>query len=322
MSVLVTGAAGFIGSHLTERLLREGEEVVGLDNFNDFYDPGIKERNLAVARSHVGFTEIRGDIRDSGVLDSMGDDIDSVVHLAARAGVRPSISDPVGYADVNVVGTVSLLKFARRRQIKPFVFASSSSVYGNNSKIPFSEDDPVTQPVSPYAATKRAGELLCHTATHLDDTACVCLRLFTAYGPRQRPDLAIHRFTSLLADGESIPVFGDGSTVRDYTYIDDLIEGIIGALGWAREHPATFEIVNLGESRMVSLSDMISVVANSLGVEPVIDRRPLVPGDVLRTHADVSKAGRLFGYEPRTDFVDGVGRFVEWYMETAAPGSV
>lgn len=310
---MVTGAAGFIGSHFVERLLARGEDVVGLDLFDSFYDPAIKEANLEPARSHDAFTEVRGDIRDPELLSSLPADIDAVVHLAARAGVRPSIQEPTLYTDVNVMGTMRLLEMAKTRGIRPFVFASSSSVYGNSDTVPFVETDPVDRPISPYAATKKAGELICHTATHLDGTTCICLRFFTVYGPRQRPDLAIHKFARLLTKGEPIPRFGDGTTQRDYTYIDDILQGVMGSLDYARANPGAYEVVNLGESRTVSLNEMIQVVAEALGVEPVIQQLPMQPGDVVRTYADVSRARALFGYEPTTDFRDGVARFVAWF---------
>ena len=315
MSVLVTGAAGFIGSHFVERLLDRGEEVVGLDLFDEFYDPAIKEANLAAATERSGFALVRGDIRDAAVLAALPDSIDSIVHLAARAGVRPSIEEPALYTDVNVMGTMRLLDFARDRAVHPFVFASSSSVYGNSDTVPFVESDPVDRPISPYAATKKAGELLCHTASHLDGTSCVCLRFFTVYGPRQRPDLAIHKFARLMSDGETLPVFGDGTTQRDYTYIDDILQGVEGSLDYGRANPGCYEVLNLGESRTVTLSEMIEVLSEALGVQPRIRRLPSQPGDVDRTYADVSRARELVGYEPTTEFKDGIHRFVAWLRE-------
>jgi UDP-glucuronate 4-epimerase len=312
MSVLVTGAAGFIGSHFVDTLLARGEQVVGLDSFDDFYARPVKEANLASARGHDAFRLVEGDIRDAACLAALPDDISAVVHLAARAGVRPSIEQPVLYTDVNVMGTMRLLAFAKARGITPFVFASSSSVYGNNDKVPFSEDDRVDHPISPYAATKKAGELICHAASHLDGLAAICLRFFTVYGPRQRPDLAIHKFARLLRAGEEIPMFGDGSTSRDYTYVTDIMDGVTRALDWARTHAGAYEIVNLGESRTVTLSEMIRVLGEETGVEPRIRQLPMQPGDVERTFADVSKARRLLGYDPRVDFRDGVRAFVAW----------
>ena len=237
------------------------------------------------------------------------------MHLAARAGVRPSIQNPILYNDVNVGGTLSLLELARERNIRRFIFASSSSVYGNNKAVPFSESDSVDHPISPYAATKKAGELLCHTYHHLHDIGVLCLRLFTVYGPRQRPDLAIHKFARLMQRGEAVPMYGDGSTERDYTYVDDTLQGVLGAMGFLDQHPDTFEIVNLGESRMVPLTEMLDTVARTLGVTPEIERLPIQPGDVIRTYADITKARRLLGYDPQTGFEDGVVRFVEWFND-------
>lgn len=318
MTVLITGAAGFIGSHLTERLLERGETVVGLDNFNDFYDPAVKENNLVKARAFTSFSEVRADIREADRLDQLRDDIDTVIHAAAWAGVRPSIRRAIHYYDVNVIGTAEVLEWSRRRGIERFVFVSSSSVYGNNDGVPFAEEDRVDYPISPYAATKKAGEVLCHTYHHLYAMTVLCLRLFTVYGPRQRPDLAIHKFARLLQAGESIPMYGDGSSERDYTYIDDLLQGMEGALAWAREQvergePA-YEIVNLGESRTVSLIEMIRVVGEEMGIEPSIERLPMQPGDVDRTWADISKARSLFDYDPTWNFRDGVREFVRWFQ--------
>ncbi len=317
MSILLTGASGFIGSHLTDRLLGSGHEVVGLDSFDDFYDPAVKWANLADARDHVSFDLVEGDIRDPEVLGGLPEHVDTIIHLAARAGVRPSIRHPALYADVNITGTQMLLELARERGIRRFVFASSSSVYGNNDAVPFSEDDRVDHPISPYAATKKTGELLCHTWHHLHGLDVICLRFFTVFGPRQRPDLAIHKFARLLGAGEPIPMFGDGSTERDYTYIDDITGGILGALGYLRDHRDVYEIVNLGESRTVALREMIRVVGEEMGVEPKIHRHPMQPGDVARTWADITKARRLLGYDPVWAFRDGVREFVDWFRTAA-----
>ena len=315
MAILITGAAGFIGSHVVEWFLDRGIEVCGIDLFDDFYDPQIKEANLSSARDHRGFTEIRADIRDRAALESVPDQVDAVIHLAARAGVRPSIEQPSLYTSVNVSGTVALLEFVRDRGIGSFVFASSSSVYGNNEKVPFAEDDRVDRPISPYAATKRAGELLCSSFHHVHGIGVVALRLFTVYGPRQRPDLAIHKFARLLSEERLLPVYGDGSTARDYTYIDDIVLGVGAAVDFLSARPETYEIVNLGESRTVSLSEMVEVVSSEMEVEAKIQQLPMQPGDVMRTHADVSKARRLLGYDPTTDFRVGVKKFVEWFRE-------
>ena len=313
MSVLVTGAAGFIGSHVTDMLLSQGRTVVGFDSFDNFYSPDRKERNLASARDHSGFTLVRGDIRDTDALRRLPDGIDTILHLAARAGVRPSIEDPELYADVNVMGTSRLLHWAKSREIGTFVFASSSSVYGNNKKVPFAESDRVDHPISPYAATKKAGELLCHAASHLDGLTVACLRLFTVYGPRQRPDLAIYKFAHILSDGGVIPMFGDGSSSRDYTYIDDIVTGVLGALDWAGRHGGAYEIFNLGNCRSVTLSDMIGTISEELGVEPRIEQLPMQPGDVMRTYADISRAKNMLGYRPNTEFRMGVQRFLKWF---------
>jgi len=315
MNVLLTGAAGFIASHLSERLLARNCSVVGMDNFDDFYDPAIKESNLNRARDHESFSLIRGDIRDEELLAGLPEGIDTIVHIAARAGVRPSIAQPVLYYDVNVTGTLNLLEFARQRGIKRFVFASSSSVYGNNEKVPFSETDPVDNPISPYAATKKAGELMGHAYSHLYGIGFLCLRFFTVYGPRQRPDLAIHKFARLLDAGDELPMFGDGTSHRDYTYIDDILQGIEAALGWVGENEGVHEIVNLGESRTISLKEMIQVLAEEMGVEPKIRSLPDQPGDVARTFADISKARRVLGYDPKWEFRDGIRAFLRWTRE-------
>ena len=315
MALLVTGAAGFIGSHVVEWFLDRGTEVCGVDLFDDFYDPQVKEANLNRARDHGGFTEVRADIRDRIALRSLPDDIDAVIHLAARAGVRPSIEQPSLYTSVNVDGTVELLEFSRERAIGSFVFASSSSVYGNNEKVPFGEDDRVDRPISPYAATKRAGELLCSSFHHLHGIAVMALRLFTVYGPRQRPDLAIHKFARLLSEERPLPVYGSGSSARDYTYIDDIVRGIVAATDFLRTHPSSYEIVNLGGNRTVPLNEMVEVVSSEMGIEAKIQPLPMQPGDVRCTYADVSKARRLLGYDPTTDFRAGVRKFVEWFRE-------
>jgi UDP-glucuronate 4-epimerase len=316
MSILVTGAAGFIGSHLCDALLERGETVVGLDSFDDFYEPATKEQNLEGALAHGGFELVRADLRDRRALDRLPEGIEAVVHLAARAGVRPSIENPELYADVNIMGTVQLLAWARTRRMRRLVFASSSSVYGNNEKVPFSESDPVDHPISPYAATKKAGELICHAASHLDGLSVACLRLFTVYGPRQRPDLAIHKFARILRDGGEVPMFGDGSTCRDYTYVDDTISGILGALGWVSRREGAYGVFNLGNSRTVALSEMIRTLAEEMGIEPRIRRLPMQPGDVLRTYADIGRASEALGYRPDTQFREGVKRFLEWFSRT------
>lgn len=311
--ILVTGAAGFIGSHVVERLLERGHGVIGLDNLDDFYDPAIKRRNLARALDASAFELVEGDIRDARVLDSLPDDVSLIIHLAARAGVRPSIEQPLLYQDVNVRGTQELLEYARRAGVGRFIFGSSSSVYGNAERVPFSEDDPVDRPISPYAATKRAGELICHTYHHLFGLGIVALRFFTVYGARQRPDLAIHKFTRLMAAGEPIQQYGDGTTQRDYTHVRDILQGVEGALSYLEREPEAFEIINLGESRTVELSRLIELIADALGVEPRIERLPPQPGDVERTYADIAKARRLLGYDPVIPIEEGIPEFVEWF---------
>lgn len=320
MSILVTGAAGFIGSHTCDALLERGERVVGLDNFDDFYEAAAKERNLEAALDHDAFRLVRGDVRDPEALRALPPDVEAVVHLAARAGVRPSIEKPELYADVNVMGTVRLLAWAKRRGVRSFVFASSSSVYGNNEKVPFSESDPVDHPISPYAATKKAGELVCHAASHLDGIAMACLRFFTVYGPRQRPDLAVHKFARILRDGGPIPMFGDGTTSRDYTYVDDTVSGVLGALEWVSREAGSYRVFNLGNHRTVALSDMIRIIGEEMGVEPRVERLPMQPGDVVRTFADIERARHELGYRPDTDFRDGVRRFLEWLSRQPVRG--
>lgn len=307
-TILVTGAAGFIGSHLCERLLASGRRVVGLDSFDAFYDPTIKRKNLSTCLSNANFKLVEGDIRDQATVESAMNGCEIVVHLAARAGVRPSIENPLIYQDVNVGGTCVILESMRRLKVGKLVFASSSSVYGNNTKVPFSESDNVDFPISPYAATKKAGELLCHTYHHLFGMDITCLRFFTVYGARQRPDLAIHKFSRLIEAGKSIPVFGDGGMMRDHTYIDDILSGVTAAI----ERCGGFHIYNLGESRPVSLRDLIAALERALGKKAIIERLPLQPGDVDRTYADVSLARAELGYEPTTEIDDGLAEFVKW----------
>jgi UDP-glucuronate 4-epimerase len=312
MKVIVTGAAGFIGSHLCERLLKDGWTVVGVDNFDNFYDPQVKHNNIKDCLRNKQFKLVEADIRDSAAINKVaGKGADVIVHLAARAGVRPSIAQPALYADVNINGTVTLLEAAKKNNIKKFVFASSSSVYGNNKKVPFSEDDNVDFPISPYAATKKAGELICHTYHHLADISITCLRFFTVYGPRQRPDLAIHKFARLIEDGKPIPVYGDGSMMRDFTYIDDIIDGTVAGI----KKCAGYNIYNLGESRPITVNNLIGEIEKALGKKAIIERLPLQPGDVERTYADVTKAHRDLGYNPNTEISDGLKRFVEWLRQ-------
>jgi UDP-glucuronate 4-epimerase len=312
-SVLVTGGAGFIGSHLVGRLLAEGLwRVHVVDDFNDFYYPSLKRANVAPHLNHPDFRLHEADIRDLAALERVfaADSFDTVVHLAARAGVRPSLREPLLYAETNITGTLNLLELSRRRGVGQFVFGSSSSVYGENEKVPFSEDDPVFKPISPYAATKAAGELLCHTYSHLWGLRSVCLRFFTVYGARQRPDLAIRKFAALISEGRPIPVFGDGTTRRDYTYVDDIIAGVRAAMDY---RASLYEVINLGESRTVELRELIALLEREIGRAAIIERQPPQPGDVPRTFADISKARRLLGYDPQTPIEEGIRCFVEWH---------
>ena len=310
MNILVTGGAGFIGSHTVERLLDQGAAVTVLDEFNDYYDPAIKRANIAAMKGNVKVAE--GDLRDRPFVDRVFDEgkFDSVIHLAARAGVRPSIDDPELYLGVNINGTYHLLEAAKRTGVPRFVFASSSSVYGINKKVPFSEEDLILNTISPYAMTKMAGEQLCSIFTNLCGIRTTCLRFFTVYGPRQRPDLAISKFTRLIDEGKPVPRYGDGSTARDYTYVSDIVDGIMAA---SRYEGKLFDIFNLGGSQTTTLSGLITAVETALGKKAIIDQQPLQPGDVPLTYADVSKAGRLLGYAPHTPIQEGIPRYVEWY---------
>ncbi|MEP6570784.1 MAG: GDP-mannose 4,6-dehydratase [Acidobacteriota bacterium] len=314
-NILVTGGAGFIGSQLVDHLLDEGYGHVSVvDDFNDFYDPAIKRANAARHEKDSNYRLFEADIRDQTALERIfaANSFDCIVHLAARAGVRPSLDQPLLYAETNINGTMNLLELARGNGVRQFVFGSSSSVYGINAKVPFSEDDPIRQPISPYAATKAAGELLCHTYTHLYGMRAVCLRFFTVYGPRQRPDLAIHKFARLISEGKQIPVFGDGTSRRDYTFIDDIIAGVRAAIDY---HKSDYEVINLGESRTVELRELISLIQKELGTTAKIDRQPLQPGDVPQTFADITKARRLLGYDPQTQIEVGIRKFVEWFKK-------
>ena len=313
MNCLVTGGAGFIGSHLGEYLLANGHAVVALDNFNDYYDPRIKRRNVESLRQRPNFTLLEADILDLGRLRRLFEEtlFDAIIHLAARAGVRPSIAQPLLYEQVNGIGTLHLLEMAREFKIPKFIFASSSSVYGENRKVPFSEDDPVDNPISPYAATKKAGELTGYTYHHLYGINISCLRFFTVYGPRQRPDMAIHKFTQLIATGQKVPMYGDGTTKRDYTFFTDIIDGIYRSL----EQCAGYHIYNLGESRTIELHQLIDLIAKHLGKQAKVERLPMQAGDVPITYADISRAQRELGYQPKVDIEYGIQKFVEWFKE-------
>lgn len=320
MNILLTGCAGFIGSHTLDRLLADGHNVTGVDNFDPFYSRRLKNANLGQhlereTSAPGSFELVEGDLADETTytkirfLSEGGGHFDAIIHLAAKAGVRPSIEDPVGYQRANVIATQNLLEFARKEHIRQFVFASSSSVYGVSPNVPWREDDLVLRPISPYASTKVSCELLGHVYSHLYGIRVLGLRFFTVYGPRQRPDLAINKFVRLIEAGEPIPVFGDGSTRRDYTFVGDTVEGIIGALHYDQTN---FEVVNLGNNRTVSLSEMIETIEAVLGKKAIVDRLPEQPGDVPQTWADISKAGRLFGYAPATTFQSGLEQFVAW----------
>jgi len=316
-NILVTGGAGFIGSHLVDRLLSEtAVRVTVVDDFNDFYDPQIKRENLKPHQHNPNFRLSEADIRDSVALERVFQEtnFDCVVHLAARAGVRPSLTQPQLYTETNINGTVNLLELARQKDIKQFIFGSSSSVYGINAKVPFSEEDPIRRPISPYAATKAAGELLCHSYSHLYGLRCVCLRFFTVYGPRQRPDLAIHKFASLISQGKPIPVFGDGSSRRDYTFVSDIIDGVRAAIDYSASE---YEVINLGESRTVTLSELIGLLEKELSKKAIVDRQPSQPGDVPQTFAAIDKARSLLKYEPKIEIESGLHRFIQWFRQRA-----
>ncbi|MFA5499025.1 MAG: NAD-dependent epimerase/dehydratase family protein [Candidatus Cloacimonadia bacterium] len=324
MKFLITGGAGFIGSHLCEKLLDLGHQVVCLDNFNDAYDPQIKRENVTkcLASNRVATLEepryvlIEGDLRDEQRLEEIFSkhSIDVVIHLAAMAGVRPSIANPILYYDVNVTGTLNLLEKCRTYHIDKFIFASSSSVYGNNEKVPFEETDPVDNPISPYAATKKSGELLCYTYHHLYKTSIACLRFFTVYGPRQRPDLAIHKFAKKMLNDEPIQLYGDGKSTRDYTYIDDIIDGIVKSIDFVSNKTA-YEIFNLGECQAIRLDKMIHLLEKVLGKEALIERLPHQEGDVYHTCASIEKSKRVLGYSPDTEFEEGLKIFADWLLK-------
>ncbi len=315
MNVLVTGGAGFIGSHLVERLLRDGHNVAILDDFNDFYDPQIKRANIAAFANDVAVHDV--DLRDDNKVAALfqREKFDAIFHLAARAGVRPSIQQPQLYYDTNVAGTLHLLENAHGSGVERFIFASSSSVYGAAKRVPFSEEEHLTQTLSPYAATKIGGEFLCSTYSHLYRMRVVALRYFTVYGARQRPDLAIHQFTRKIHAGQPIDQFGDGTTRRDYTYINDIVQGTIAALKY--EGPV-FDVFNLGESDTIQLKDLIATIEKTLGKKAQINRLPEQPGDMPLTCADISKARKLLGYNPKTKFQDGLPKFVDWFLKSRA----
>lgn len=313
MAILVTGGAGFIGSHLVEKLLLLGEQVVVIDNFNDFYPPAYKRENISAVVRNPWLTLYETDICNTASCKEVFEKhhVEKIVHLAAYAGVRPSIERPLLYEEVNCRGTLNLLELSRIYKVKQFIFGSSSSVYGNNKKIPFSEDDPVNEPISPYAATKRAGELYCYNYHHLYEIPIACLRFFTVYGPRQRPDLAIRKFTEIIDHNQQIPVYGDGTTQRDYTFFSDIIDGVVSTL----KKQFDFEIINLGNSTPIQLARLIELIEQELGKKAKIKRLPEQPGDVHRTYADIRKAERFLQYRPKVSIEQGIRLFVAWYKE-------
>ena len=313
----ITGGAGFIGSTLSEKLIEKGNKVVAIDNFCDFYDPKIKENNVKELVKNPNFTLYRADIRDREAVKKIFDEnkIDVVMNLAAMAGVRPSIENPCLYQEVNCLGLQNILEEMKLHNVKNGVLASSSSVYGNSKEVPFREDMVVDYAISPYAATKKANEVMAHVYHKLYDMNIIMLRFFTVYGPKQRPDLAINKFARLMLEGKEIPMFGDGTTSRDYTYIDDIVEGIIKSCEYTLNNKNVYEILNIGNSSPTSLKEMIEIIGKTLNVEPRIKQLPMQPGDVDRTYADISKAKKLIGYEPKTTFEEGIKRFVKWFYE-------
>ena len=314
---LITGGAGFIGSSLADSLLKENKKVIVIDNFCDFYDPDIKEKNIKDAMDNPNYKIYRGDIRDRELLDIIfsENNIDVVVHLAAMAGVRPSIENPILYQEVNCLGTQNILETMKKYSVKKLVMASSSSIYGNTKEVPFREDMIVDFAISPYAATKKANEVMTHVYHKLQDFNVIMLRFFTVFGPRQRPDLAINKFTRLMLNDEEIPMFGDGETSRDYTYVDDIVDGIKRSCDYVINNENVYEIINLGNSSPITLKEMINIIGEVIGVIPKINKLPMQPGDVDRTYADISKAKRLLGYTPKTSFKEGIKKFVEWYKK-------
>ena len=313
----ITGGAGFIGSTLSQKLIEQGNKVVAIDNFCEFYNPNIKENNVKQLLKNENFKLYRADIRDRQAIKKIFDEnkINIVMHLAAMAGVRPSIENPILYQEVNCMGTQNILEEMKEHHVKNGVFASSSSVYGNCKEVPFREDMVVDFAISPYAATKKANEVMAHVYHKLFNMNIIMLRFFTVYGPKQRPDLAINKFTRLMLEGKEIPMFGDGTTSRDYTYIDDIVDGIIKSCQYCMDNKEVYEILNIGNSSPTTLKEMINTIGQALGIEPKIKQLPMQPGDVDRTYADVSKAKKLIGYEPKTTFKQGIENFVKWYKE-------
>jgi len=320
--ILLTGCAGFIGSHTSEMLLNRGYEVIGIDNFDPFYSRELKIENLKTQLSHPDFTFIEGDINDAALLNTLPVDIDAVVHLAAKTGVRSSISDPLGYFKANVTGTQTILAWMQKNGIRKMVFASSSSIYGNNLKVPFSESDIVDQQISPYAAAKRSAELINHVYHHLYGVSIINLRFFTVFGPRQRPDLAIRKFVESIEANRPVILFGDGSSSRDYTYVEDITQGIFNALTFLNGNQNVFEIINLGNSSPISLTEMVNIIYEVMGTQPNIQYQPMQEGDVNRTFADIEKAKLLLNYKPATSFKDGIKSFINWYKQQLNNSSI
>lgn len=317
LTYFITGGAGFIGSSLSEELIKRGEKVIAIDNFCDFYNPEIKENNVKKLLKNPNFILYRNDIRDREAIRKIFDEnqVDIVMHLAAMAGVRPSIENPTLYQEVNCMGTQNILEEMKEHNVKNLVMASSSSVYGNCKEVPFKENMVVDYAISPYAATKKANEVMTHVYHKLFNMNIIMLRFFTVYGPKQRPDLAINKFTRLMLNNGEIPMFGDGTTSRDYTYIDDIVDGIVKSCNYTLIKENVYEILNIGNSAPISLKEMINTIARVLNIEPKIKQLPMQPGDVNRTFADISKAKSLIGYSPKTPFEDGIKKFVEWYKE-------
>ncbi|MDD3520867.1 MAG: GDP-mannose 4,6-dehydratase [Actinomycetota bacterium] len=320
MNILITGGAGFIGSNLTDRLLENGSRILCLDNFNDFYNPHIKENNIRHHLENKNFTLIKGDILDRNLLLDIfsRNNIDIVIHLAAMAGVRPSIENPLLYEKVNIEGTINLLECMKTHKARKMLFASSSSVYGGNKKVPFSETDSVDRPISPYAATKKACELLCYNYHHLYSFDIFCLRFFTVYGPRQRPEMAIHKFTRQIYSGQNITVFGDGSSSRDYTYIDDIVNGLLNCI----DRVNSYEIINLGNSNPTKLIELVKLIQNISGRKSGITKEEMKPGDVFTTFADIKKAKKIIAFKPETSIEDGLQKFISWYEENLKDGKL
>ncbi len=315
-TILITGGAGFIGSTLSESLI-ENNKIINIDNFNDFYNPDIKRDNIKKLINSQNYVLIENDIRNAEILDEIFErhKPDIVIHIAAMAGVRPSINSPELYEDVNVRGTINILQAMKKHGARNLIFASSSSVYGNDSKIPFKEDEPLGKVISPYAATKKSNEDFCYVYHHLYGLNIIALRFFTVYGPRQRPDLAIHKFTRMILNGEPIPFYGDGTTMRDYAYIDDVVRGINASVEYVLSNKNVFEIINLSGNKPVTLNEMVAQIEKATGKKAIINKLPMQPGDVIRTYADISKAQRLLNFQPNTPFEEGIRKFVDWYLE-------